>query len=65
MGDTSGTPEKFADSSDPRFLPVRKKLRDIQFNVSTSAYDIDYTIQGIIVEGNLIKTNAPSAWKLE
>ena len=64
MGDTAGTPETFADSSDPRFLQIRKKLRDIQFTVSSNTYDIDYTLQGIIVEGNLIKVGAPSSWKL-
>jgi len=64
MGDTSGTPETFSDSSDPRYIQVRKKLRDIQFSLTTNSYDADYVLQGIIVEGNLIRTNPSSDWKL-
>lgn len=64
MGDTEGTPETFSDSSDPHFIKIRKKLRDIQLTVSSDSYDTDYTLQGFIIEGNLIKTNPPSSWKL-
>lgn len=63
-GSTDGTPETFSDSSDPRFIQVRKKLRDIQFSLSSNSYDSDYVLQGIIVEGNLIRVNPPSSWKL-
>lgn len=64
LGDTSGTPETFSDSSDPRYIQIRKKLRDIQFSLSSNSYDADYVLQGIIIEGNQIKVNPPSAWKL-
>lgn len=64
LGDTSGTPETFADSSDARFLNIRKKLRDIQLTVSSNSFDSDYIMQGFIIEGNIIKTNPPSGWKL-
>ena len=41
MGDTEGTPETFSDSSDPHYLKIRKKMRDIQLTVSTDSYDSD------------------------
>jgi hypothetical protein len=64
LGDTSGVPETFSDSSDARFLNIRKKLRDIQLTVSSSSYDSSYTMQGFVVEGNIIKSTPPSGWKL-
>lgn len=64
MGDTDGTPETFSDSSDPHYIQVRKKLRDIQLSLSSNSYDADYVLQGIIIEGQLIKSSPPSGWKL-
>lgn len=64
MGDTGGTPETFSDSSDPHFLKIRKKLRDIQLSVSSSSYDTDYVLQGFIVEGKVIRSTPSSSWKL-
>ena len=64
MGDTAGTPETFSDSSDPYYIKVRKKLRDIQYKVTSNSYDADYVLQGIIAEGRSIKVNPPSAWKI-
>lgn len=64
MGDTAGTPETFTDSASPYYLNVRKKLRDIKFGITTNSNNVDYILQGIIVEGNLIKVNPPSSWKL-
>lgn len=64
LGDTAGTPETFADSSDPRYIKIRKKLRDIQLIVTSDSYDAEYTLQGFIIEGNLIRSTAPSDWKL-
>ena len=65
IGDTDGTPETFSDSSDIRYIKLRKKIRDIQFNVTSNTFDSSYTLQGISAEGNLIKVNPPSDWKLE
>ncbi len=64
MGDTAGSPSTFSDSSDPRYVKIRKRLRDIQFRITTNSYDSDYVLQGIIVEGNLLNINPPSSWKL-
>jgi hypothetical protein len=64
MGSTNGSPSTFSDSSDPHYIKIRKKLRDIQFRVTTSEYDADYILQGFIIEGNQLKTNAPSSWRL-
>lgn len=64
MGDTEGTPSTFSDSSDPHYIKVRKKLRDIQFTVSSNSFNTDYVLQGFIVEGNQVRVNPPSSWKL-
>lgn len=64
MGDTLGTPTTFSDSSDPRYINVNKKLRDIQLRLTTSSLDADYTLQSFIFKGNELKVNSPSAWKL-
>ena len=64
LGDTSGTPETFSDSSSPYYVKIRKKLRDIQYKVTSNSYDADYVLQGIIAEGRYIKTTPSSSWKL-
>lgn len=65
MGDTLGTPTTYSDSSDPRYVNVNKKLRDIQLRLTTSTIDADYTLQSFIFEGNALRVNPPSAWKLD
>ena len=64
MGDSEATPNTFADSSDPRFAKIRKKMRDIQLRVYSDTYDTDYILQGFIIEGRQISTTPPSSWKL-
>ena len=65
MGDTLGVPSTFSDSSDPRYLKIRKKLRDIQLRVYSNTYNTDFTMQGFLIEGTQIKISPPSAWKLD
>lgn len=65
MGSTEGTPSIFSDSSDPRYISINKKLRDIQLRLTTSTLDADYTLQSFIFEGNALRVNPPSAWKLD
>ncbi|MBU1673424.1 hypothetical protein KJ839_03170, partial [Patescibacteria group bacterium] len=64
MGDTNGTPSTFSDSSDPHFIKIRKKLRDLQPRVTTDLYGADYVLQGIIIEGKMLATTPPSSWKI-
>jgi len=64
LGDTEGVPKTFSDSSSPYYIKIRKKLRDIQFKVTSNSFDADYVLQGIIAEGRYIKVNPPSSWKL-
>lgn len=64
MGDTGGTPTTFSDSSDPRYVKIRKKLRDIKLRVYTNTIDSDYILQGFIIEGVPVRRNPPSGWKL-
>ena len=65
MGDSDGVPTTYSDSSDPHYINIRKKLRDIQFRITSNSYDADYTLQGFIVEGNFIKSKPPSGWKIQ
>ena len=64
VGDTAGVPSFFADSSVQKYVKVRKKLRDIQFRISTTNYDAAYTLLGILVEGNTLKVNPPTSERL-
>jgi hypothetical protein len=64
MGRTLGVPTTYSDSSDPHYLKIRKKLRDIQLRVTTTGYDTDYVLQGFIIQGNSVKVTPPSNWKL-
>lgn len=63
LGDTEGDVSLFSDSADIRYVAVRKKLRDVQFRLTTTTIDADYTLLGIILEGRPLKTNPPRVWK--
>lgn len=64
MGDTLGSPTAFSQDSDIRYVKVNKKVRDIQFRVSSTSKESQYTLLGLMAEGNLIQGSPPSAWKL-
>lgn len=64
MGDTEGTPTSFTQDSDIRYIKINQKVRDLQFRVSSTSLETDYTLLGLMAEGNLIKGSAPSDWKL-
>lgn len=64
MGDSSGFPTTFSDSSDPRYIKINKKLRDIQIRLTTNSLDADYTLQSFIFDGLQLNTNPPSSWKI-
>jgi len=64
MGDTGGVPTTYSDSSDPRYINVNKKIRDIQIRLTTNSLDADYTLQSFIFEGQALTVNPPSRWKL-
>lgn len=64
MGSSNGTPTLFADSSDIRYIKLRKKMRDIKFRVSSESLDTDYVLQGFIIEGKPVKSRPSSAWAL-
>jgi hypothetical protein len=63
LGDTAGTLSLFSDNADIRYVAVRKKLRDVQFRLTTSTIDSDYTLLGIILEGRPLNVNPPRSWK--
>lgn len=64
MGDTSGTPTLFADSSDLRYVKIKKKIRDIQLRITSNSFATDYTLLGFIIEGTPVRGNPPSSWKI-
>jgi len=64
LGDSAGTTSLYSDSADIRYVNVRKKLRDVQFRITTSTIDADYTLLGIILEGKPLRINAPRSWKV-
>lgn len=64
MGDTNGTPTTFADSADIRYVKIRKKIRDVKLRITSSTIDTDYIIQGFILEGERVRSNPPSTWKV-
>jgi hypothetical protein len=63
LGDSAGETSLFSDSADIRYVAVRKKLRDVQFRLTTNTIDSDYTLLGIILEGRPLRVNSPRAWK--
>jgi hypothetical protein len=63
LGATAGVTSLFSDSADLRYVAVRKKLRDIQFRITTSNIDANYTLLGIIMEGRPLKVAPPRTWK--
>lgn len=64
MGDTAGTPTSFAQTTDIRFMKVNKRVRDIQFQISSDSAETDYTLLGLKADGFELDSSPPSAWKL-
>ena len=61
---TSGTPTTFSAESDIKFLRVFERLRDIQFQISTTSYIANYVLLGLKASGRPIEMTEPSDWKL-
>jgi len=61
---TSGTPTTFSAESDIKFLRVFERLRDIQFQISTTSYMANYVLLGLKASGRPIEMTEPSDWKL-
>lgn len=59
-----GSPTTFSSASDIKYLRVNKRLRDIQFQVSTTDLAAKFTLQGLKTVGRPIETKEPSDWKL-
>lgn len=64
MGSASTAPTSPAQASEIRFVKVNKKLRDIQFRVTSEDINTDFSILGLMADGFLIDTSPPSDWKL-
>lgn len=64
MGSSDGTPTAYAQASDIRFVKVNKRLRDIQFIVSSESLESNYKLLGIKAEGFGLEIAPPSSWKV-
>jgi len=64
LGDSEGTPTTFSAGSLLRYLSIDKRLRDIQFKITTSAAASTYMLLGIEAEGRLTPTAPSLDWKL-
>lgn len=63
LSDNPNAPTTFSQVSVKKIVRVRKLLNAIQFRISSTKLDTDYTILGIQAYGNLIPTSTPSNWK--
>ena len=43
---------------------IRKKIRDIQFQITTNSLDADYTLLNFLIEGIPLKTKPPTSWRI-
>jgi len=64
LGTTAGVPTTFEDASTIKYLKINKRLRDIQFEVTTTGMADKATILGLMAEGRIVQTVPPSSWKL-
>ena len=65
IGSTGGTPTTFASESLPRYIPVHKLLREVQWEISGDGVSDTATITGLRAEGNLVEVAGPEAWRLD
>ena len=63
LSDNPNAPTTFSQVSVKKIVRVRKLLNAIQFRISSTKLDTDYTILGIQAFGNLVPTSTPSEWK--
>jgi hypothetical protein len=64
MGDSTGFPKTFTDSSLIKYMKINKILRQIQFHLTTTTLDSSYVLLGLKCDGFAIQTNLPSSYKL-
>ena len=64
LGTSLGTPTTFQEESLIRYAKVNKKLRDIQFEISTTGISDQYVLSGLIAEGFPLDIAPPSSWKI-
>ena len=63
LSDNPNAPTTFSQVSVKKIVRVRKLLNAIQYRISSTKLDTDYTILGIQAFGNLVPTSTPSEWK--
>jgi len=64
LGDSAGTPSTYASGSLLRYLSVNKRLRDVQFHITTNTLAAQYSLLGYQIEGKLIPTTLPLSYKV-
>lgn len=63
LSDNPNAPTTFSQTAVKKIVRVRKLLNSIQYRISSTKLDTDYTILGIQAFGNIIPTSSPSEWK--
>jgi len=64
LGDSAGSPANFEYSSLTRYLSINKRLKDLQFQITTNTSESEYVLVGLKAEGSLLDTSDPSSWRL-
>jgi len=64
LGATLGTPTSFAQGINVRFLKINKRLRDIQFIITTNELNSMYSLYGLQAKGFPLDTKGPSSEQL-
>ena len=64
LGDSEGTPSRFQQDSLQRHLVLNERMRDIQFEVSTTELNAKYTLLGLRAEGTEISVRPSSDERL-
>lgn len=61
--DTTGTPTTFSQASIKKTLRIRKRVYALQYQVSSTSANTDFTILKFQTKGRLLNKRTPSAWR--
>lgn len=62
FSDTSITPTAFSRSTIKKYLNIRKKLNNIQFEITTDTFSAAYTLLTLQAKGFVVEGRDPSDW---
>jgi len=62
FSDSEGTPETFSQAAVRRAISIRERVYNLQFKVSTSSADTQFTLLGLQASGTLLAKRVPASW---